>query len=142
MAPELIEKNLYDAKADVWSLAITAIEMAEMLPPHANVHPMRVLFIIPREPPPRLSKPERWSLHFHDFLSKALNKDPRARSGAAALLEHKFLKSAKSFSILAELVAFAVSEKDARAQAKLNESGIPPELDEVCQADAAPHCEG
>lgn len=69
----------YDSKADVWSLAITAIEMAEGAPPHYNVHPMRAIFLIPSKPPPRLSKGtggkgDCWSPEFHDFLAHCLVK--------------------------------------------------------------------
>lgn len=75
-----------EMKADVWSLGITAIEMAEILPPYHNTHPMRVLFMIPRNPPPTLSDPNKWSDKFHSFLAQCLTKDPRHRPTAAELL--------------------------------------------------------
>mmetsp|Transcript_21390 Transcript_21390/g.35776 ORF Transcript_21390/g.35776 Transcript_21390/m.35776 type:complete len:650 (+) Transcript_21390:162-2111(+) len=104
MAPEVIQETRYDGKADVWSLGITAIEMAEILPPLANLHPMRVLFMIPSNPPPRLKDKEKWSLNFHDFLQTTLVKDAKSRPNCAQLLQHKFIRNCKHNSILVDLI--------------------------------------
>ncbi|KAL6065407.1 serine/threonine-protein kinase dst2 isoform X3 [Balamuthia mandrillaris] len=104
MAPEVIREDKYDGKADCWSLGITAIEMAEILPPYHNIHPMRVLFNIPRNDPPTLQDKEKWSPEFHSFLAACLQRDPAKRPDAAGLLEHPFVKNCKPKSILAELV--------------------------------------
>ena len=89
MAPEVItsEQNnsSYDAKADLWSIGITSIEMAECAPPMFDLHPMRVLFMIPKASPPTLQDP-KWSSKFRDFLKYCLIKDPDKRPGAADLL--------------------------------------------------------
>ncbi|PNW80428.1 hypothetical protein CHLRE_07g317300v5 [Chlamydomonas reinhardtii] len=90
MAPEVIQESRYDGKVDVWALGISAIEMAEMTPPRWNVHPLRVIFMISRDPPPRLSQPEKWSPVFIDFVSQALIKDPKQRPAARYLLQHRF----------------------------------------------------
>jgi hypothetical protein len=60
----------------VWALGITAIEMAESQPPKWTINPMRVIFMITREPPPQLTDLDRWSLPFHDFVAQSLQKVP------------------------------------------------------------------
>eukprot|EP00762_Andalucia_godoyi_P000461 ANDGO_03208.mRNA.1 Serine/threonine-protein kinase 4 homolog A len=92
MAPEVIQNPEYDTKADIWSLGITAIEMAQGEPPLANVHPMRVIFMIPAKPPPKLDDPESWSKPFLDFLELCLRKKPSERPTAQELLDCPFIR--------------------------------------------------
>ena len=65
---------LFGAQVDVWALGVSAIEMAEVTPPRWAVHPMRVIFMIPREPSPQLTEKQNWSPAFHSFLAAALRK--------------------------------------------------------------------
>ncbi|KAA3676636.1 TRAF2 and NCK interacting kinase [Paragonimus westermani] len=100
MAPEVIHCEqdsscTYDTRSDLWSLGITAIEMAEGRPPLCEMHPMRALFLIMRNPPPRL-KPapngsRHWSPRFHDFVNKCLTKDFTKRPNTSDLLRHDFI---------------------------------------------------
>jgi len=58
MSPEMIQDSDYDYKSDIWSLGITAIELADQKPPPLfDEHPMRVLIQIPRNPSPQLKNP-------------------------------------------------------------------------------------
>uniref|UniRef100_A0A8C5F8Q8 non-specific serine/threonine protein kinase n=1 Tax=Gadus morhua TaxID=8049 RepID=A0A8C5F8Q8_GADMO len=97
MAPEVIacEQQLdttYDARCDVWSLGITAIELGDGDPPLSDLHPMRALFKIPRNPPPTLHQPELWTGIFNDFICKCLIKDFELRPNVLDLLQHVFLQ--------------------------------------------------
>ena len=103
MAPEVIQQEGHDAKADIWSLGITAMELANGEPPHANVHPMKVLFQIPKQSAPRLEG-GNWSKEFRDFIALCLTKDPDRRSSAKEMLKHKFIKHAGKTEGLQELI--------------------------------------
>ena len=103
MAPEVIQQAGHDCKADVWSLGITAMEMINGEPPHANVHPMKVLFLIPKAPAPRLEG-NTHSKDFRDFIASCLTKDPDRRPSAKDLLRHRFIRNAGRTEALQELI--------------------------------------
>lgn len=128
MAPEVVlcetmKDAPYDYKADIWSLGITMIEMAQIEPPHHELNPMRVLLKIAKSDPPTLLTPSKWSVEFRDFLKIALDKNPETRPSAAQLLQHPFVSRVTSNKALRELVAEAKAEvleeiEDGREDAK------------------------
>lgn len=96
MAPEVIAcdespEATYDNRSDLWSLGITALEMAESQPPLCELHPMRALFLIPRNPPPRL-KSKKWNKKFQSFIETVLVKDYHERPYTEQLLKHAFIR--------------------------------------------------
>lgn len=108
MAPEVIacetSKDVpYDCSCDIWSLGITLLELAQMNPPYHDMHPMRVLFKIPKADPPTLDQPELWSPEFVSFIAECCNKDPSKRPSARTLLEHPFVKNQTDLKLMRDL---------------------------------------
>lgn len=135
MAPEVLQSSAYDFKADIWSMGITAIELAVGEPPHSNVHPMRAIFMIPTSEPPVLPDPQNWSDDFNDFLRVTLQKDPTKRPSAKTLLEsHPFLQKGKSKSVIASLVDECMQEiEDYRDAEPLGDEGDGEDYDDDYQ---------
>ncbi|XP_064000511.1 STE20-like serine/threonine-protein kinase isoform X3 [Pogoniulus pusillus] len=114
MAPEVVmcetsKDRPYDYKADIWSLGITLIEMAQIEPPHHELNPMRVLLKIAKSDPPTLAQPSKWSADFKDFLKRCLEKNVDARWSATQLLQHPFV-TVTSNKPIRELIAEAKAE--------------------------------
>ncbi|XP_053291861.1 STE20-like serine/threonine-protein kinase isoform X3 [Pleuronectes platessa] len=135
MAPEVVmcetsKDRPYDYKADIWSLGVTLIELAQIEPPNHEMNPMRVLLKIAKADPPTLMHPSRWSSQFNDFLRKALDKNVDNRPGPIQLLQHPFVSSVTNCKPLRELIAEAKAEvteeiEDSKEEEEEDETDTP-----------------
>lgn len=115
MAPEVVTRQAYGAKVDIWSLGILTIEMVDGEPPYMHENPLKALYLIATNGTPQLTRhPERLSLSFRKFLAASLTVDPAARPDAPSLLRSPFLQRALPTSSLAPALQLA------RDQAKLS----------------------
>lgn len=119
MSPEVISKNKYGKKTDIWSLGITAIEMVEGEPPYSHIHPVRAMFVIQNNPPQGLTQPERWSSDLNRFVERCLTLNPKERPNAKDLVHEAFVKKSKGRGIISELVANSI---DAIEKHRVNHS--------------------
>lgn len=108
MAPELI-KGQYDQKIDVWSLGITAVELAEGFPPNFGPNPppnnFKALMAMLSGPPPKLKQPQNWSNEFNHFMHKCcLRKRPKKRSSTRELLLHPFIAKSSNQQLFSRFV--------------------------------------
>lgn len=108
MAPEVIQETGYGVLADIWSLGITCIEMAEGRPPYHKIHPMRAIFMIPTKPSPKLENESLWSKNFINFLARCLTKDPAERPSAEVLLNDPFILNSPPVSVMTGTVSEAL----------------------------------
>ncbi|CAD8195459.1 unnamed protein product [Paramecium pentaurelia] len=92
MSPEILVKSRYSKKTDIWSLGITAIEMAEGEPPYAHIHPIRAMFAIKNNPPNSLTDQSKWSREFNQFVKRCLILDPKERPSTKDLLQDPFFQ--------------------------------------------------
>lgn len=104
MAPEVISKAGYDYKADIWSLGITALELADGSPPLSGLSPMKALSVIPDRECPSLPHGNQFTELFREFIDACMCKDPDSRSSATQLLTLKFVRTTKRPSILVPLI--------------------------------------
>jgi len=111
MAPEVAKGQPYNELADIWSIGIMMMEMAEGTVPRLNLAPIRALFVIAHEPAPELQEPDNWSSEFKDFLNLCLEKDFEKRPNAEEMFKHPFLEKACSLDFIPELVKQAKKAK-------------------------------
>jgi len=112
MAPEALSEESYGVKADIWSLAITAIQVADGKPPLSELSVGRAMLAIIHGPPPALKDPKKWSKEFNDFLAVCLRKNPDERPEAEELLKHPFLMQVKDGHTLSFLKDYRMKVRE------------------------------
>jgi serine/threonine kinase 3 len=123
MAPETLMGGGYDSKADIWSLGITIMEMAEGIPPLIEEQPHKAAFRIVNDPPPKLSAPQMWSKNFVDFVSHCLTKNPEHRPSSSELRRHPFLAEVgENREAVVELITWSQKDKKKRVKKKKTKS--------------------
>jgi serine/threonine protein kinase len=139
MAPEVIacDENpdaTYDNRSDLWSLGITAIEMGEGQPPLCDMHPMRALFLIPRNAPPKL-KSKKWSKKFHSFVDQCLIKDYQSRPNTEQLLKHPFIRDQpQERQVRIQIKDYIDRMKKTKRQERENEAAAASAMAQAAQA--------
>jgi serine/threonine protein kinase len=113
MAPELVTKRRYDKKVDIWSLGILLIEMLEGEPPYLKESQFKIYYLIALNGKPTVSEESlsRSSPELISFLDRCLEIDTNKRADAAELLEHAFLKKAKTVSVLLPVIEAAIENR-------------------------------
>jgi serine/threonine protein kinase len=135
MSPEMLDGERYNSKTDIWSLGITAIEMADGRPPYVRDHPMRALYRIVHEDPPTVQDPSRWSKEFLSFINVCLQKNPEQRPTAPTLLEHEFIKQVKAEECAEVILGLVEQYKRLKEEKAEAERASQRELDELGHDD-------
>jgi len=111
MAPEVIRKDKYSVNADIWSLGITLIEIAEGRPPNSDISSIEELPKILERPSPQLMKPRQWTQLFNDFMAKCLIKEAEQRPSSIDLLQHQFVNNTQGYEVLKPSINHYITTK-------------------------------
>lgn len=137
MAPEVMlraypqgkQMTGYNSAVDIWSLGITALELAKGRPPFAEYSPSKVFSMVVQNPPPALddASKKKFSSSFKEFVSLCLQKDPSLRPSASELLKHKFFKNRKAREYLVSTVLSVLPPQGERS-CVMEISQVPPSV--------------
>ena len=96
MSPQVIQKENYDSKTDIWSLGITCLELTEGEPPFSDLNPNEVMDFIGNK---KFTfddffrrKKSYYSKEFINFIKKCLEINPEKRASAKELIKHEFIE--------------------------------------------------
>ena len=109
MSPQVIQKEKYDNKTDIWSLGITCVELLQGEPPYSELSPNEVMEKIGNKnfnfDDFFRRKKSNYSSEFINFISQCLQVNPEKRVSAKELIKHNFItKFAKNNFFLKKLL--------------------------------------
>ena len=111
MSPEIMKQSLYTNKTDIWSLGVTAIELAEGVVPNSHLKPLMAMWQLKDKPIQGLKEPSKWSGDFNAFVKDCLNVNPSLRPEAKTLLSHPFVTNhSKGQNLVAEIVQRSLAD--------------------------------
>ena len=104
MSPEVIIRDNYNEKTDIYSLGITIYELVEGFPPYSEFKPAIAMKKIIQNPIKSLKNENKYSKELNDFVKLCLNVDFNERPNVSQLLEHKFIKKSGSVKLLKNFI--------------------------------------
>ena len=107
MAPEVVRRQAYGPKVDIWSLGVMCIECVDGEPPYLNEDPLRALYLIMTNGKPEFRSRSQMTPEFCDFLDRCLEVDVSRRASATDLMRHPFIRKAKPLASLRPLIIAA-----------------------------------
>ncbi|PRP82266.1 hypothetical protein PROFUN_06278 [Planoprotostelium fungivorum] len=112
IAPEVLreDESGYDARADIWSLGVVALQFAQGYVPYAELPPMKVMLHIAKNPAPTVKNAAEYSPSLIGFLNACLVKEPSRRASAKALLQEEFIKRAKTPAVAMATIVGSTSK--------------------------------
>lgn len=123
MAPEVISGIAYSYPADVWSVGITAVELAEGAPPYVEYSPTKAMVEIATKGFPGYRFPQMHSPEFTDFVSHCVVFNQKERWSVERLLEHPFIKRSKGYSrdtVMTDLIKEGAANLGISSSSQLN----------------------
>jgi serine/threonine protein kinase len=104
-APEVMTQNAnYDQSADIYSLGITALELAFNQTPFDNWPPLKILLCKTDYGCPKIKTSKQFSKSFYKFVQACVQLDPKMRPTIHECLDHPFFKQAKNAHYLEQQI--------------------------------------